>query len=79
MTTVGVKSTVVERVNAMRMPSYTYHYPHIKRVQLAAVKEGTFHPSLPTLRRMDMDDCRHLLSDEHSRTTTTCGPGQLPC
>lgn len=74
MTTVGVQSMVVDRVNAMRMPSYTYHYPHIKRVQLAAVKESTFHPNLPTLRRMDMDTIRQLLSDEHSRTTTTCGP-----
>ena len=76
MTTVGVEPKVVDRVNAMQMPSYSYHYPHLKRVQLAAVKEGMFHPNLPTFRRMDMDTARHLLPDEHSRTTTTCGPGQ---
>ncbi|XP_076449301.1 sperm microtubule inner protein 8-like [Babylonia areolata] len=73
-TTVGVNSTVVERVEPGQMPGYSYHYPHLKRVQLAAVKEGMFHPNLPTFRRMDMDTARHLLPDEHSRTTTTCGP-----
>jgi len=77
MTTVGVQPTVVDRVKAMEMPSYSYHYPHIKRVQLAAVKEGTFHPHLPTFRRMDMDTARHLLPDQHSRTTTTCGPADF--
>ncbi|KAK7114761.1 sperm microtubule inner protein 8-like [Littorina saxatilis] len=74
MTTIGVHSKVVDRVAAMQMPSYSYHYPHLKRVQLAAVKKGIFHPNPPTFRRMDMDTARHLLPDEHSRTTTTCGP-----
>ncbi|KAL8590035.1 hypothetical protein ACOMHN_007060 [Nucella lapillus] len=77
MTTVGVRPKIVDRVHAMEMPSYSYHYPHIKRVQLAAVKEGVFHPVLPTFRRMDMDDCRQMLTDEHSRTTTTCGPADF--
>eukprot|EP00745_Piridium_sociabile_P001192 TRINITY_DN107295_c2_g1_i1.p1 TRINITY_DN107295_c2_g1~~TRINITY_DN107295_c2_g1_i1.p1 ORF type:complete len:187 (-),score=37.39 TRINITY_DN107295_c2_g1_i1:79-639(-) len=77
MTTVGVEPKVVDRVHAMEMPSYTYHYPHIKRVQLAAVKEGLFHPHIPTFRRMDMDDNRCLLTDQHSRTSTTCGPEQF--
>nr|XP_002131538.1 testis, prostate and placenta-expressed protein [Ciona intestinalis] len=51
-----------------------YNYPPFRRVMLAAVKEGLYHPRLPTLRRMDMDTATHMLSDEHCRTTTTCGP-----
>jgi len=43
-------------------------------VKLAAVKEGLFHPRLPTFRRMDMDTAAHKLPDEHCRTTTSCGP-----
>jgi len=74
MTTVGVSASQPERVDALRMPSYTYHYPSFKRVQLAAVKQGMFHPAPPRLRRMDMDTAIHKLSDEHCRTTTTCGP-----
>ncbi|PVD21490.1 hypothetical protein C0Q70_19664 [Pomacea canaliculata] len=75
MTTVGVQPQTVERVNALQLPSYAYHYPHFKRVQLAAVKEQLFHPNLPTLRRMEMDTHMQKLPDEHSRTSTTCGPG----
>lgn len=74
MTTVGVKADQPERVDALRMPSYTYHYPSFKRVQLAAVKQGMFHPNPPRLRRMDMDTAIHKLSDQHCRTTTSCGP-----
>lgn len=74
MTTVGVNASQPNRVDALRMPSYTYHYPSFKRVQLAAVKQGMFHPSAPRLRRMDMDNAIHKLSDEHCRNTTTCGP-----
>ena len=77
MTTVGVEPKPVPRLNAMRMPAYSYHYPHMKRVQLAAVKEDIFHPSLPTFRRMDMDNNRRMLADEHCRSTTTCGPGKI--
>lgn len=76
MTTVGVEPTKVERVNAMQIPSYAYHYPSFKRVKLAAVKQSLFHPNIPTFRRMEMDSNRGLLPDEHSRTSTTCGPGQ---
>jgi len=37
---------------------------------LASVKEGLYHPMLPTFRRMDMDTAGHKLPEEHSRTTT---------
>lgn len=75
MTTVGVDPVKIERVNPMNIPSYSYQYPSFQRVQLAAVKEGLFHPKLPSFRRMDMDTAGHKLPDEHCRTTTTCGPG----
>ena len=76
MTTIGVQQAapVPERVLPMDVPSYSYQYPSLKAVQLAAVKEGLFHPRLPTFRRMDMDTAAHKLPDEHSRTTTACGP-----
>ncbi|GFO02703.1 testis, prostate and placenta-expressed protein [Plakobranchus ocellatus] len=74
MTTVGVDAARPARVDALRVPSYAYHYPSLKRVQLAAVKHGMFHPDVPRLRRMDMDNAIHKLSDEHCRNTTTCGP-----
>ncbi|XP_062997191.1 sperm microtubule inner protein 8 [Elgaria multicarinata webbii] len=41
-----------------------------KRVMLSGVKGHLYHPSLPTLRRMDMDTVANRLTDEHSRTTT---------
>ena len=75
MTTVGVDPAKIERINPMNIPSYSYQYPSFQRVQLAAVKDGLFHPRLPTFRRMDMDTAGHKLPDEHCRTTTTCGPG----
>lgn len=37
---------------------------------LASVKDGLYHPMLPTFRRMDMDTAMHKLPEEHSRTTT---------
>ncbi|KAK3603879.1 hypothetical protein CHS0354_042885 [Potamilus streckersoni] len=74
MTTVGVDPGPTERVNPMKIPSYSYQYPSFSRVQLASVKEGLFHPHLPSFRRMDMDTAGHKLPDEHCRTTTTCGP-----
>lgn len=77
MTTVGVDPVKLERVNPMNIPSYSYQYPSFQRVQLAAVKDGLFHPKLPSFRRMDMDTAGHKLPDEHCRTTTTCGPGNL--
>lgn len=75
MTTVGVEPVKVERVNPMNIPSYSYQYPSFQKVQLAGVKEGLFHPKLPSFRRMDMDTAGHKLPDEHCRTTTSCGPG----
>ncbi|RUS71294.1 hypothetical protein EGW08_020937 [Elysia chlorotica] len=74
MTTVGVDAARPARVDSLRVPSYAYHYPSFKRVQLAAVKHGMFHPDVPRLRRMDMDNAIHKLSDEHCRNTTSCGP-----
>ncbi|XP_071086693.1 sperm microtubule inner protein 8-like [Haliotis cracherodii] len=74
MTTVNVHTKPTERVCPMKMPSYSYNYPSLRKVQLAAVKEGLFHPKLPTFRRMDMDTAGHKLPDEHCRTTTSSGP-----
>ncbi|XP_044126976.1 testis, prostate and placenta-expressed protein [Bufo gargarizans] len=39
---------------------------------LAGVKHTLYHPRLPTLRRMEMDSMAHKLSDEHSRSSTSC-------
>ena len=64
-----------QRVLPMHIPSYSYHYPSMQRVKLAAVKEGLYHPCLPTFRRMDMDTAAHRLPDEHCRTTTSATPG----
>lgn len=41
-----------------------------RKHMLASVKEGLYHPMLPTFRRMDMDTAVHKLPEEHSRTTT---------
>ena len=76
MTTVGVRPSPSERILPMNVPSYCYHYPSLSTVKLAAVKEGLFHPNIPTFRRMDMDTAGHKLPDEHCRTTTSCGPGE---
>ncbi|XP_034337642.1 testis, prostate and placenta-expressed protein-like [Crassostrea angulata] len=73
MTTVSV-DPVQQGAYPMKIPSYSYQYPSHRRVQLAAVKEGLFHPRLPSFRRMDMDTAGHKLPDEHCRTTTSCGP-----
>jgi len=77
MTTVGVDPGQQDRVYPMKIPSYSYQYPSLRRVQLAAVKDGLFHPRLPSFRRMDMDTAGHKLPDEHCRTTTCCGPGEF--
>ena len=37
------------------------------RVKLVSVKEGIYHPTLPSLRKMDMDSVKSVLPDEHSR------------
>ncbi|CAH1778563.1 unnamed protein product [Owenia fusiformis] len=79
MTTIGVQQAapVPERVLPMDIPSYSYQYPSLRTVQLAATKEGLFHPRLPTFRRMDMDTAAHKLPDQHCRTTTACGPADF--
>ena len=45
-------------------------------VKLASVKHELYHPLLPTLRKMDMDDVARRLPDEHSRTSTPCNRGE---
>ena len=45
-------------------------------VKLASVKHELYHPLLPTLRKMDMDEVARRLPDEHSRTTTQCTRGE---
>lgn len=58
-------------------PYPTEHlYPAHRRAQLVSVKEGIFHPNLPTFRRMDMDSVAQKLPDEHCRTTTCCNKGE---
>ncbi|XP_070809083.1 sperm microtubule inner protein 8 [Pituophis catenifer annectens] len=48
-----------------------------KKTMLAGVKEHLYHPCLPTLRRMDMDTVANRLTDQHSRTSTTCSKGDF--
>ncbi|XP_039265529.1 sperm microtubule inner protein 8-like [Styela clava] len=67
-------SSTQDHPNAHLQYHTDYNYPPFRRVMLAAVKEGIYHPRLPSLRRMDMDTATHKLSDEHCRTTTSCGP-----
>ncbi|XP_070616736.1 sperm microtubule inner protein 8 isoform X2 [Erythrolamprus reginae] len=43
-----------------------------RKTMLAGVKDNLYHPCLPTLRRMDMDTVANRLTDQHSRTSTTC-------
>nr|XP_006013001.1 PREDICTED: testis, prostate and placenta-expressed protein [Latimeria chalumnae]XP_014354366.1 PREDICTED: testis, prostate and placenta-expressed protein [Latimeria chalumnae]XP_014354367.1 PREDICTED: testis, prostate and placenta-expressed protein [Latimeria chalumnae] len=45
-----------------------------KKYSLVAVKDSLYHPELPTLRRMEMDNMVTRLPDEHCRSTTYCGP-----
>lgn len=78
MTTIYSAPSETQRVRPVDIPSYSYQYPsHVNTVQLAAVKEGIFHPRLPTLRRYDMDTVAQKLPSEHSRTTTSLKPGKL--
>lgn len=58
------------------VPDYLHKYPNMNNVMLASVKEGLYHPRLPTFRRMDMDTAAHKLPDEHCRTTTSIGPSE---
>jgi len=64
------------RLLPVNMPSYLYDHPSINTFRVSTVKEGMFRPHLPTFRRFDMDNSTAKLSDEHSRTMTTCTRGQ---
>ena len=77
MATMEVQKASRHRLLPLHVPTYSYQYPSVATVRLSAVKEGLYHPSLPTFRRMDMDTIAQKLPDEHCRTTTSCGPGTL--
>jgi hypothetical protein len=64
-----------DRILPVNFPSYLYPHPSIQTLTLATVKEGMFHPSLPTFRRIDMDTTLGRLADEHCRTITRCSRG----
>ena len=55
-----------------------YHRDRPSSVKLASVKHELYHPLLPTLRRMDMDDVVKRLPHEHTRTSTPCYRGGSP-
>lgn len=52
-----------------QFPIQYYQGPNIH--MLASVKDGLYHPNLPTFRRMDIDNAANKLPEEHSRNTTT--------
>lgn len=52
-------------------------HPRTSSAKLAGMKQGLYHPRLPTLRRMDRDDAMNKLPTEHSRTTTTLTRGRF--
>ena len=58
-----------------QFPVQYYSGPKIH--MLASVKEGLYHPCLPTFRRMDMDTAAHKLPEEHSRNTTPLLHGKI--
>ncbi|KXJ23791.1 hypothetical protein AC249_AIPGENE11202 [Exaiptasia diaphana] len=43
--------------------------------RLTAVKQTLYNPSLPTLRRMDMDEILRKLPEKHSRFMTPLNKG----
>ena len=69
MTTVGVSTFRHDNPKEVYVPSYSYPIPAGRRVQLVSVKEGIFHPRLPTIRQLDRDRVLHRLPDEHCRTS----------
>ena len=69
MTTIGVSTYRHDNPKDMCVPSYSYQFPAGRRVQLVSVKEGIFHPRLPSIRQLDRDRVLHKLSDEHNRTS----------
>ncbi|XP_067951913.1 sperm microtubule inner protein 8-like isoform X2 [Watersipora subatra] len=69
MTTIGVPTYKHDNPKDMHMPSYSYPTPAGRRVQLVSVKEGIFHPRLPTLRQLERHKVLHKLSNEHCRSS----------
>lgn len=69
MTTIGISTYQHDNPKEMCMPSYAYQFPATRRVQLASIKEGIFHPRLPSIRNLDRDHVLHKLPDEHCRTS----------
>ena len=52
---------------------FPYRYPSFRRVKLAAVKDGIYHPRPPTLRAISMDTASHKLPEDHCQSSTICG------
>lgn len=69
MTTIGVSTYQFDQPKDAYVPSYSYRFPAGRRVQLVSVKEGIFHPRLPTIRQLDRDRTLQKLPDEHCRTS----------
>ena len=67
--------TVIECTSSDTISKMAMRYERPSSVKLASVKHELYHPRLPTLRRMDMDNTTHKLPTEHSRTTTACSRG----
>lgn len=69
MTCIGVSTYQFDNPKDVTVPSYSYQFPMGRRVQLVAVKEGIYHPRLPTIRQLERDWTLHKLPDEHCRTS----------
>lgn len=69
MTTVGVDTRLHNRPLVQSVPMYAYQTPELRRVQLTSVKEGIFHPRLPTLRQLERHELLQKLPEEHCRTS----------
>ncbi|GFU03824.1 uncharacterized protein NPIL_394781 [Nephila pilipes] len=60
-----------------KFPFYAQKYPSLERSHLCDVKRSLYNPSIPSMRKMDMDDAMHKLPDRHCRNTTLCTAGNL--
>lgn len=69
MTTIGVATYRHDNPKDVFVPAYSYRIPVGRRVQLVSVKEGIYHPRLPTIRQLDRDRVLQKLPDEHCRTS----------
>lgn len=69
MTAIGVSTYRHDNPKDVYVPSYSYQIPSRRRVQLVSVKEGIFHPRLPTIRQLDRDRVLQKLPDEHCRSS----------